>query len=127
MEEKLITWDLSVLYADAEAWEKDFARLEDKAKAFYAYKGRLAESAAVLKAAIEASDELDRFGEKLYTYAHLLADENTSVGKNRARFDRICAKFSALSEMESWFDPTPRSLPFTAAVWKNCSGKNPTR
>lgn len=111
MEEKLITWDLSVLYADAEAWEKDFARLEDKAKAFYAYKGRLAESPAVLKAAIEASDELDRFGEKLYTYAHLLADENTSVGKNRARFDRICAKFSALSEMESWFDPEIMAIP----------------
>ncbi len=111
MEEKLITWDLSVLYADAEAWEKDFARLEDKAKAFYAYKGRLAESPAVLKAAIEASDELDRFGEKLYIYAHLLADENTSVGKNRARFDRICAKFSALSEMESWFDPEIMAIP----------------
>ena len=95
MDEKLITWDLSVLYADAEAWEKDFARLEEKAKNFYAYKGRLAESPAILKAAIEASDELDRFGEKLYTYAHLLSDENTSIGKNRARVDRICAKFAA--------------------------------
>lgn len=105
MKENLITWDLSPLYADAQAWEKDFARLEAKAKAFYAYKGKLAASAATLKAAIEASDEFDRLAEKLYTYAHLLSDEDTTVSKNRSRVDRISAKAAELSEFDSWFEP----------------------
>lgn len=101
----LMTWDLNAIYPDVEAWEKDFAALEDTAKNFYAFKGRLSESPAVLKAAIEAGDALERLSEKLYTYAHLLADENTTVGKNRARVDKLCAKLAALSELDSWFDP----------------------
>ena len=105
MEEKLITWDLKALYPDPESWEKEFAALQSAAEKFYSFKGHLAESPELLKAAIEASDEFDRLAEKLYTYAHLLCDENTSISKNRARVDRICAKLSALSEMESWFDP----------------------
>ncbi len=111
MNEKLITWDLSVLYPDSESWEKEFSTLQSMAEKFYSFKGRLAESPAVLKAAIETSDEFDRLAEKLYTYAHLLSDENTSIGKNRARVDRISAKLSALSEMESWFDPEIMAIP----------------
>ena len=49
---------------DERTVEKDFALLEGKAKAFYAHKGHLAESAATLKSAIEASDEFDRLAEK---------------------------------------------------------------
>lgn len=103
--EKLMTWDLDVLYADAEAWEKEFAGVEASARKFYSFKGRLAESAAVLREAIEASDGFERLTEKLYTYAHLLSDADTTVGKNRARVDRICAKLAELSELGSWFDP----------------------
>ena len=51
-----VTWDLEALYADTAAWEADFAQLRSKAEAFAAFKGKLAESPAVLKAAIEASD-----------------------------------------------------------------------
>lgn len=110
MKENLMTWDLSPLYPDADAWEKDFALLESKAKAFYACKGHLAESAATLKSAIEASDEFDRLAEKLYTYAHLLSDENTSISKNRSRVDRISAKAAELSEFDSWFEPEIMSI-----------------
>ena len=111
MKENLVTWDLSVLYPDTESWEKEFAALEAAADRFYSFKGRLAESPELLKAAIEASDEFDRLAEKLYTYAHLLCDENTSIGPNRARVDRISAKLSALSEKESWFDPEIMAIP----------------
>lgn len=103
--EKLMTWDLEALYPDTDTWEKDFAELEKLAEKFYSFKGRLAESPAVLKAAIEAGDELERAAEKLYTYAHLRSDEDTSIGKNRARVDRISAKLAALSEYDTWFDP----------------------
>ena len=42
-------WDLTPLYADAAEWEKDFAKLDDLLAAFLTFKGRLAESPAVLR------------------------------------------------------------------------------
>ncbi|MBE6356848.1 MAG: oligoendopeptidase F [Lentisphaerae bacterium] len=103
--ESLICWDLEALYADVEQWEADFARLDDAAAKFYACKGHLADSAAMLKYAIECSDEFDRLAEKIYTFAHLRSDENTADNVNRSRVDRVSSKLAELSPMESWFAP----------------------
>ena len=62
--EKLMTWDLDVLYSGADEWEKDFAALENAAEKFYSFKGHLADSPAALKAAIEAGDDFERLAEK---------------------------------------------------------------
>ena len=104
-------WDLEALYTDTAAWEKDFALLKEKAENFAAYKGRLAEAPAVLKAAIEASDEFDRLAEKVYSFAHLRSDENTSIGSNRARVDRVTTLLSQLSPLEAWFSPELMAIP----------------
>lgn len=108
---KETVWDLTALYSDIGLWEKDFAALQEKAEKFAAFKGRLAESPAVLKSAIEASDEFDRLAEKVYSYAHLKSDENTSVGANRARVDRVTSLLSRLSPLEAWFTPEIMAIP----------------
>ncbi len=99
------TWDLSPLYADNDAWEKDFFRIRPLAEKFASYRGRLAESPAVLAEAIAAQDDFSRLAEKCYSYAHLRSDENTSNNANRARVDRLEGLFAELSPLESWFDP----------------------
>ena len=104
-------WDLEAMYASVEAWEKDFAALQGKAEAFAAFKGKLADSAAVLRDAIEASDEFDRLAEKVYCYAHLRSDENTSIGVNRARVDRVTSLLSTLAPLETWFTPEIMAIP----------------
>ena len=101
----MICWDLNALYPDMAQWEADFAALDEAAARFFACKGRLAESPEMLKYAIECSDEFDRLAEKVYTFAHLKSDENTADNANRARVDRVSAKLSELSPMESWFAP----------------------
>ena len=106
-----MTWDLEVLYKDIESWEQDFAKISELAENFASYKGRLSESPAVLKQAIEASDTFDRLAEKVYCYAHLKSDENTSINTNRARVERVKAKFAELSPLESWFDPEIMAIP----------------
>ena len=54
-----LTWDLSPMYADDAAWERDFALLDGLLEAFLGFRGRLAESPAVLRGALEALDELE--------------------------------------------------------------------
>ena len=100
-----LCWDLDALYPDVEAWEKDFARITELGEKFASFKGRLHESASVLRQAIEASDEFERLCEKVYSYAHLKSDENTSININRSRVDRVKSKFAQLSALDAWFDP----------------------
>ena len=107
----LPTWDLEAIYPDAGAWEADFAKLEPLVQKFAACKGRLAESGEMFRRAIECNDAADRLAEKLYTYAHLRSDEDTSVSANRARLDRISAKFAELSPLEAWFEPEVMAIP----------------
>ncbi len=111
MKNKDVVWDLNAIYANEESWEKDFAALEALAKKFYEFRGKLSTSAETLKGAIEASDAFDRLAEKVYCFAHLRSDENTSIGKNRSRVDRVSAKLSSLAALEAWFTPEIMAIP----------------
>ncbi|MBR1998883.1 MAG: oligoendopeptidase F family protein [Lentisphaeria bacterium] len=104
-------WDLTPLYADAGEWEKDFAKLDDLLTAFLAFKGRLAESPAVLRDAFRASDELDRLSEQVRVYACLKRDEDTADSVNSARRDRINAKGAEIAGETAWFDPELMAIP----------------
>ena len=100
-----MTWDLQAIYENNQAWEEDFSKLDGKLTAAAAFQGKLAGGAEVLKAAFEAVDDLERLAEKLYVYSHLRTDEDTGNSENRARQDRIEAKFAEISGMMAWFEP----------------------
>lgn len=106
-----MTWDLSAMYKDLTAWEADFNKIRPAAEKFLSYKGRLAESPAVLREAIEVSDEFDRLASKVYVYCHLKSDENTADNKNRARQEKVEALLASLAETDAWFDPEIMSIP----------------
>ncbi|MBQ4106980.1 MAG: oligoendopeptidase F [Lentisphaeria bacterium] len=109
--ESLPAWDLEAIYASPADWEADFSRIRPLAEAFAAYRGRLAESPETLAAAIAALDEFERLGDKVNTYAHLRADENTGHSGNRARSERVSSLFAELSEISAWFEPEVMAIP----------------
>lgn len=103
--ESLPTWDLTAIYAEASAWEQDFERLRGMSEDFLAYRGRLAESAVVLREALECSEAFSRLVQKLHAYAQLKYDEDTRISANRERVGRLEALLSELSPAFTWFDP----------------------
>ena len=111
MKETLPTWDLGALYPSLDEWERDAAKIRPLIEKFASYRGRLAESPAVLREAIEAQDAADRLTSKVYCYAHLLSDEDTSNNPNRARVDRLEALLASLSDLEAWFEPEFMRIP----------------
>jgi oligoendopeptidase F len=100
-----MTWDLNVIYKNDDEWEDDFKKIEPLLDKFMTYKGRLAESPVVMREAIEANDAIERLGEKVYVYAHLKSDEDTSNSQNRSKVDRISTLFAEISGKAAWFDP----------------------
>lgn len=106
-----MTWDIEAIYKNSGEWEKDFAAIPALVDKFMAFKGRLAESPAVLREAIEADDAMERLAEKVYVYAHLKSDEDTGNSENRSRVDRAGALFAEISGKAAWFDPEIMAVP----------------
>ena len=100
-----LTWDLSLIYPDMEAWEKDFLSLNDLQAQVNEFTGHLADSAITVNDAIQAMDALERKLEKLYTYAHLLHDEDTGNSAGKTLYSRIAARASQITADCAWFEP----------------------
>jgi len=72
------TWRLEDIYATDEEWEKEFEEVKKLSAHAAEYQGKLAEGAATLYKALDFQDKLlSRLG-KLYTYAHMRYDQDTT-------------------------------------------------
>ena len=100
-----LTWDLTLIYANTAEWEKDFADLDELQKNVNTFSGHLADSAVTVSDAIASMDALERKLEKLYTYAHLLHDEDTGNSAGKTLYSRICARASQITADCAWFEP----------------------
>ncbi len=89
------TWDLSSLYSGDDAWEADFAKLQDRVAQFASYRGRLGESAVILAEALDFDNEFDRLAERVGTYAFLKTTEdqaNSTYQAMNSRFQNLSVK-----------------------------------
>ncbi len=104
------TWNLKSIYNDIEEWKKDFKKLQKKTEKIIGYKGKLGESADTLKSAIELELSLYRTLEKIYTYAHLLSDQDTANTENLGLLQQVTGLYSHISALTSFITPELLSL-----------------
>lgn len=71
-------WDLSSLYSSDEAWENDFKVVPEIIKDVEGMEGQILTSSQSLLKLIEKSLELGRVIRRLYTYAKMKSDEDTT-------------------------------------------------
>lgn len=98
-------WNLSLMYPNFDLWEQDFKKIDSLAERVLTFKGKLVQSAQVLKSAFEAQAELDLLIEKLYSYSHHLSDEDTRNSDHLGRQDRIRSKATEVMAKLSWIEP----------------------
>lgn len=98
------TWAVETIYADIAAWEADFARIDSVVAPLEAFRGRLNTPEAVLEY-LTLDVVSDRLLAKLYTYAHLRADEDTANQTHQALNARIRAKWSDVESRLAWASP----------------------
>ncbi|MFU2163554.1 oligoendopeptidase F [Streptococcus pluranimalium] len=91
------TWDLTTVFATDQDWETERSSLEAAIKAAQDYAGHLLDSASSLLMVTETSLELLRRLEKLYVYASMKNDEDTTL----ALYQEMEAKAVALSSLYS--------------------------
>lgn len=75
---KKLTWELETIFETDELWEKEFEKLQQEIPKITNYQGKLGESADILYELFTFQDEISERLGKLYTYAHMRYDQDTT-------------------------------------------------
>jgi oligoendopeptidase F len=99
------TWRLEDIFSTDEAWEKEFTEIKSALPKLADYKGKLGESADTLYEALTYQDKvMERLG-KLYTYAHMKYDQDTTNSTYQALHDRARNLYTQASSLSSYIVP----------------------
>jgi len=81
---KELTWDLEAIFATDDDWKAEFEQLQEDIPAIAKYQGRLSESAENFYSVFKLQDEISERLGKLYTYARMRYDQDTTNGYYQA-------------------------------------------
>jgi oligoendopeptidase F len=83
------TWRLEDIFSSDEQWEEEFKGIKSQIAEVKKFQGKLGESAEILYEALSFQDKLlERIG-KLYTYAHMRYDQDTTNSFYQGLDDRM--------------------------------------
>ncbi|HEL0019195.1 TPA: oligoendopeptidase F [Streptococcus equi subsp. zooepidemicus] len=104
LEEKY-TWDLSTIFATDAAWETEADSLLAAIEAARQQAGHLLDSSSSLLDITELQLELARRVEKLYVYASMKNDQDTTVAKYQEYQAKASGIYAKFSEAFSFYEP----------------------
>ncbi|MEH7357037.1 oligoendopeptidase F [Priestia megaterium] len=104
------TWKLEDIFASDEAWEKEFEEVKALIPKMEKFKGKLGESAQTLYDALQEQDELTMRVSKLYTYAHMRYDQDTTNSFYQGLNDRIKTLYTQIASALSYVTPEILSI-----------------
>lgn len=104
------TWDLEAIYPTDEAWEAEFAEVKSSLPTLEAFRGKLAESADTFYKALQKEDEISQKIGKLYAYAHMRYDQDTTNSFYQGLNDRVMGLAAQVGKASSFITPEILSI-----------------
>lgn len=108
-------WNVEALYPNITDWRKAFQTEAPQTKPRWpgiaAFQGKLGESAATLKSALETIASIDRSLSKLATYTHLRHDEDIADPEKKAAHQEAMSALNEFRQETAWFEPELLALP----------------
>lgn len=98
-------WDLSTVFATDDAWEAELAKLDAGLEDAKKYKGHLTQSSKNLLTMTEHYLDLSRRLEKVYVYASMKNDQDTTVAKYQEYQAKATALYAKYSEVFAFYEP----------------------
>ncbi len=105
------TWDVEAIFATNEAWEAEFKSLQEEMPNLQQFKGQLSVSSAKLFECLSYQNELSMRIGKLYVYAHLKNDQDTTNSFYQGLNDRASTLATQFSNYSSFIIPELLSIP----------------
>lgn len=104
------TWRLEDIFPTDDDWEKEFTEVKEAIPKIAEYRGKLGESADILFEALSYQDSvMERLG-KLYTYAHMRYDQDTTNSFYQGLHDRATNLYTQASSISSYIVPEILSI-----------------
>ncbi len=103
-------WDLSALYENDDAWERDFTTLENKANLYTEFETKLGISPLNLLKALIFDEEVGITFDRLRNYASMSSDLDTRVQKYQSMLQRISTLGSKLASKASFMKPEIQAI-----------------
>jgi oligoendopeptidase F len=104
-------WDLSPLFTSEEHWHSLFEEIQKEIERYPSFKGRLSESVELFREAVEFDLFVSRTIDRLFTYAHLKSDQDTTNQHYLGMLQRIMNCATRASELSSYLTPEIQSVP----------------
>lgn len=112
------TWDVCSVFPSDAAWSEALAEVEDALSRIESFKGRLAETPAVLADWFDTQAEIYRQVGKVYVYANMQYAVDTANSDAKARTDRAASQFARLGAACAFAEPEMLSIGIlTLRVW----------
>jgi oligoendopeptidase F len=104
------TWDLSPLYTETAAWQRDFETLQATYSKISSFAGTLAQSPERLREALEFEKSLDLQIERVGQYASLRSCEDSSNAESLAREAQLENLMTRVGEAFSFMSPEIQAM-----------------
>jgi oligoendopeptidase F len=104
-------WDVTPLFASMEEWGKLYAEIENSIHEYNNFEGKLHQSFSIFLQAIEFDLSISRSLDRLFTYAHLKSDEDTTNQDAQAILQKAHSLYQRVSEASSFLVPEIQSIP----------------
>jgi len=104
-------WNLESIFASNDAWEQEYQELQKRIPELAALKGTLARSGEALLSVLRKHDAVAERLERLYVYASMRKDEDTTNSFYQGLADRATQLFVQFSTAVSFIDPEILSIP----------------
>ncbi|PWA12705.1 oligoendopeptidase F [Pueribacillus theae] len=105
------TWNLEAIFANEQEWETEFQNVKNLLPKITEFQGKLGESSETLYEALELQNEISMKLSKVYTYASMRNDEDTTNAHNQGLKDRAFNLATGVSSELAFIVPELLSIP----------------
>ena len=100
-----LTWDLTKVFKSDEEFEKEYQAVKDEVQNFRKLQGTMDQGSQRFLQIIENFLSINRKFEKVYVYASMKNDQDTTNAKYQGYNEMVDALAAEFSESISWFEP----------------------
>lgn len=103
--DELDTWDLTKMFSTVEEWEKNLKEVYKLVDNVLTYKGHIMDNSTTLYEFYQAYDKMNRLSDKVYLYAKMQCDTDTSNSEYQARKAKVDKLFEDITTKLSFCTP----------------------
>lgn len=125
--DKNMTWDLTQMYPDLDAWQADLKKAQDIAEQIAAMQGTITQNAQNLYQALTLNDKLGEIVSALFVYAKMYFDQNMADATAKNIYESADSAYTIIAEKLAFFELIKSDRRKLAGIFLRAAGAEALR